>query len=318
MTIPSFEKINYALRPAKNVERKMFCEAFARLAPLSPLHKYRYVGFGSIGFHDFSLFHQRLGIHDMVSIEARRKARKRVKFNRPYSCIRVEWGLSHTVLPLLKWNARCIVWLDYDRPLLGKMLEDIQLMSSVLVSGSILLVTVDAKPRPATPLGEVSDHRLADLVQRVGTERVPIGVTGKSLRQWGTARVSRDIIHNEIQQTLLDRNAAHGGPNRVRYQQLFNFHYEDGAKMLTVGGVFLDAADRTTLGGAFDDLDWVCKGVTPYRIETPILTVRELRFLDSKLPKGPISQAAKWLPAQELARYARLYRHFPTYTEVEM
>jgi hypothetical protein len=29
--MPSFEKFNYALRTAKNIERKMLCETFARL-----------------------------------------------------------------------------------------------------------------------------------------------------------------------------------------------------------------------------------------------------------------------------------------------
>ncbi len=106
MTAPSFERFNYALRPAKNIERKMLCETFSRLVRIAPLREYQYVGFGSIGFHDFSLFHQRLGIHDMISIEAREKLRKRFAFNKPYSCIRMRWGFSYDVLPLMSWTKR--------------------------------------------------------------------------------------------------------------------------------------------------------------------------------------------------------------------
>ena len=51
----SFEKFNYALRPAKNMQRKMLCEALARLSRIAGLVSYRYIGFGAIGFHDFCL-----------------------------------------------------------------------------------------------------------------------------------------------------------------------------------------------------------------------------------------------------------------------
>ena len=68
MKKPSFEKFNYSLRPAKNIERKMFCEVFARLSRISPLRSYRYIGFGANTFVDFTLFHQRLGITDMVTL----------------------------------------------------------------------------------------------------------------------------------------------------------------------------------------------------------------------------------------------------------
>jgi hypothetical protein len=80
---PTFERFNYTLRPAKNVERKMLCDAFARLARIERLSDYRYVGFGSLSFADFALFHRRLGFREMVSIERRETARSRFEFNRP-------------------------------------------------------------------------------------------------------------------------------------------------------------------------------------------------------------------------------------------
>ncbi|MFH1744434.1 MAG: O-methyltransferase, partial [bacterium] len=64
MNESSLGKFHYALRPAKNIERKMFCEAFARLSRIAPLPTYRYIGFGSNEFCDFRLFHERLGIKD--------------------------------------------------------------------------------------------------------------------------------------------------------------------------------------------------------------------------------------------------------------
>ena len=57
----SYNAIDYRLRPAKHAERAMLVEAAARLR-FSDLQNYRYVGFGSIYFSDFEIFHKVLGI----------------------------------------------------------------------------------------------------------------------------------------------------------------------------------------------------------------------------------------------------------------
>jgi len=322
VTAPSFEKINYALRPAKNIERKMLAEAFSRLVRVAPLPEYRYVGFGSIGFHDFGLFHQRLGIHDMISIESKATLRKRFAFNRPYSCIRMRWGWSYDVLPLLSWTSRSIVWLDYDEALTSKMLEDIQLLAGALRSGSAIVVTVNANPvRPEDGEDmEIQTKRRVDLVAKVGEERVPATLSGKDLSDWGLASACRGIISAEIEKTLADRNAPLSEEDRVRYQQLFNFHYADGSsKMLSTGGLLLDPADWERIHKDFDDLDFIRRSAKAYTIEVPILTVREVWDLDSRLPRtSKKALGATRLPAGARKQYRRIYRHFPTFSEIEV
>ena len=61
MTKSRSRAINYVMRPAKNIERKMMGEVLARLSAIAPLSKYRYVGLGSEFFKDFVLYHQMLG-----------------------------------------------------------------------------------------------------------------------------------------------------------------------------------------------------------------------------------------------------------------
>ena len=61
--------INYTLRPAKCVERKIMCEFLTKFGTEIPIHKYRYIGFGSFYFSDFVLFHNQLSINNMISIE---------------------------------------------------------------------------------------------------------------------------------------------------------------------------------------------------------------------------------------------------------
>src|SRR5438128_4044331 len=107
------EKINYGLRPCKCIERKMLVEAFRCLGSWGRISSYRYVGFGSHFFNDFILVHKALGIRDMVSVEREKIKKERFDFNRPFKCVKMEYGESTDILPQLTWNVRTICWLDY-------------------------------------------------------------------------------------------------------------------------------------------------------------------------------------------------------------
>src|SRR5207302_11406237 len=113
-------------------------------------------------------------------------------------------------------------------------------------------------------------------------------VKGSDLAKWGLASVSRDIIHDRIEKTLKDRNGPIEAPSRVNYEQLFHFQYADGVKMVTIGGLFTDSRDAQKLNSKhFSDLDFIRTALAsdPYRIESPILTLREIRYLDERLPR---------------------------------
>ena len=139
--MPSYERINYSLRPAKTIERKMIVEACSRLRSFYSLQGYRYVGFGSPYFQDFSLLHRSLGITDMVCIEQETDDAPRFEFNRPFSCISLKFGISTDVLPELDWKDRpTILWLDYDGTLDEDVLSDIALVATNLASRSFLVV----------------------------------------------------------------------------------------------------------------------------------------------------------------------------------
>lgn len=79
----SYRIINYALRPAKAIERRMLCAALAGLHRFQRIEDYRYIGFGSIYFSDFQLLHRELGISDMLSIEKDVAAEACFRFNLP-------------------------------------------------------------------------------------------------------------------------------------------------------------------------------------------------------------------------------------------
>jgi len=186
--------VHYSLRPAKNIERKMMGEAFARLAPLCPLSKYRYIGFGSEFFNDFALYHETLGIREMLSIEHDVERVPRCEFNRPYKCIKVEPGTASEVLPKLKWAPRSIVWLDYLDRLKHSVLADISLVVSAVSSGSLLVWSVNAQPwedgadeddGKHVAKAELPAYRITKLRDSVSPKLVPDEWVKEPLAKWG-------------------------------------------------------------------------------------------------------------------------------------
>lgn len=319
----SYEKINYALRPAKSVERKMLVEAFRRLSGLGAIESYRYIGFGSTYFSDFALVHKTLGIIDMISIERDEHNGDRFEFNRPFNCIQIEFGDSKDILPKLPWGARTILWLDYDGKLDSDVLTDITHACTSMVSGSMLIITVNAHPdrMDRTPISELPQRRFQKLEERVGAEKIPDDVDGRNLKGWEEAEIYRRIIKNQILETLSQRNGGRDPGNKMKYKQLFNFHYADGPNMLTAGGIIYNEEFENMVNGCgFEKLEFVSLlGDAPYLIEVPSLTYREIQHLDAQLPLGGHTNLkAKSIPKEDLERYARVYRYFTTFAEADM
>ena len=312
-------RVIYRVRPGKNIERKMICEALTSLYRIEPLSKYQYVGFGSLEFHDFALLYRQLGIGTMVSIEQRDTPAEqaRVVFNRPYGHIAMMWGPSHERLPEIGWKKRSIVWLDYDSRLDGGILEDIQLVVSQLTSGSCLIVTVCGEPMTTDFSANVGKSRLDNLIRAVGKEKIPEGVQGKDLSGPGLGETYRRIVLNEIESTLSARNAPLPVEERFEYTQIFNFRYSDGAtRMVTFGGVFVCKTDQSRLTGSdFKHLSFYRSNSEAYTIEIPRLTVKEARWLSQMIPYGVSNQ--KKIPAEEVAKYRPIHRYFPEFLEVE-
>lgn len=326
----SYRITNYALRPAKAIERRMLCAAFARLHRFQRIEHYRYIGFGSIYFSDFQLLHRELGITDMLSIEKDVSARACFRFNRPYKCIRLKFGTSAEVLPTLRWGPRTIFWLDYDDRLNVDILRDIATVCFRATSGSMIVISVNAQP-DAEPSEEdraryqeetgksfdLSDYRLRIAKELVG-EKLPAGTTGANLRGLELAKVFREVIHNEIAEQLSIRNAILPTEERLCYRQLFHFRYKDGAQMLTVGGILYRIAEKRVLEACdFETLRFVRTDAEHCSIKAPCLTPKEIRHLNSQLPTSHSGKLrAPGVPRADVRRYAEVYRYFPMFTEV--
>ncbi|WP_127508596.1 O-methyltransferase [Paenibacillus humicus] len=325
--MPSYNRINYDLRPAKSIERKMINESLRKLSAFQSIESYRYIGFGSLYFSDFSLFHKELNLTDMNSIEhtSSPKEQTRIDFNRPFNCINMYYDESSNVLPQFHWDDTCtITWLDYDYDLNKEILDDIRIVTNKSCSGSIIIVTVKADPPSfQDEEGELNlDQALPNFYtrfkERIGEDKLPSDVTYRNLRGWDFAKVCRRIINNEILEALQARNVARPSTQKMSYKQLYNFHYSDGAKMITVGGIIYNQgqSDKVTSCG-FQNLNFIKEDEEPFKIEIPMLTYKELKHLNSQFPQSDLSNLESiGIPKKDIERYHSIYRYFPNFAEI--
>ncbi|WCT56769.1 hypothetical protein PQ456_04390 [Paenibacillus kyungheensis] len=313
----SYEKIDYSLRPAKAIERKMLGELFSRLNIFAPINNYRYVGLGSIYFSDFILFHRLLGFKTMISIENEIENQKRFKLNLPFRFIELKFGDALSILPTLKWNTQSIVWLDFDTSLNLDMLLCIEYLIKNLSSGSILLISCNGSLKGrATDF----DDRKAILDEQLEGKLTEEIKKPNQIEGWSLAKLYRTIINEEINSSIVDRNRGLKKEDKIKYEQLINIHYQENsrsARMLTVGGVIFKSKDSKKFNDCnFNNLNFVSNDNTPYDIKIPILTYKELKYLDSKMPiKKQLNNHD--IPISQINLYEKHYRYFPNYKDIE-
>jgi hypothetical protein len=317
----SFSRIDYRLRPAKAVERRMMAEAFLRLRHFASVESYRYVGLGSVYFSDFSLFHAICGFESMVSIEDEDDPtiQARFKFNVPLGKIDLRFGHSNTVLPALEWDLQTVVWLDYDGYLNKRVLTDIAYLATKLVSGSLLAVTVNADLRDAE---SGRKKRLQVLTERLGsTGKIPAAITGAGeIRPEQAYEIYREVLLQELVDALNDRNAGRPAGQKFSAEQIFFFKYRDGAPMLTLGWVIFHEGQRPTFNHcAFQSLSFCRTGHDPSVIAVPLLTNAEMREVNRCDAAGTFRLLSDLpLPTQEVEKFESLRRYWPLTTLSEM
>lgn len=312
----SYKRIDYRLRPSKHAERRMLCDAFRRIR-FASVQSYQYVGMASVFFGDFELFHRELGFAKMICIEKNQKDEARFCFNAPFGCVDFLWGSTGAQLPNVDWGLRSIVWLDYDKPLDLDKLEDIGFLAAQLASGSMLIVSVAAPPptydenKPTRAVGELG--------AKLPEGSIGPGTTDADLLGWGTARLFWRLIDERTRAALATKNGARHDIAKVSYEQLFHFQYEDGGKMLTVGGVVFDDAQRNIFESCgFKELNFVRTGAESLRIERPLLTLAEVRMVEKNLPTADYDAlSCPPAPDSEVRKFSRIYRYHPRYEVLE-
>lgn len=320
----SYKTVHYELRPAKQVERRMLVDAFILLMETGFfVRDYIYVGMGCVHFIDFILFHKLLGIEKMTSVESLDEISRRVEFNAPYAGVRggeavVTVRTQERIgdyLAMMPNDKRHIVWLDYDSILSKDMLEDIYLASSRLLPGSILLITVDTEtPKEIDFPERHNDSEISfEYYSDIAGEYMDAGMNTSSFSKREMPKRITEFVAKTIQSSLASRDD-------LQFLPLFNFLYQDGHRMLTLGGMIGNGKTRKRIKSSrlskmpYIRLDFESD---PCWIKVPTLTRKERLYLESRIP-FPEGWAPKHfeMAPDDIEHYKNMYRFFPAFAEL--
>ena len=306
----SSEKVNYLIRPSKQVERKLIIEALHRLQTAYSIDNYQYVGMGSLFYVDFQMFHKYLGIKDMVSMEMEEEKINRFDFNKPYDFIELRPGISTDLLPALDWRKDMFIWLDYDSEISKMVVSDIQIICNRIKRGGILVITLDAKPeRFETPERDtsipVNKNRLKTFKESLYPYH-PFDMSEKDLSAKRLPSLLREIVIGVINDELERR--------QLKFFQVFSFKYKDTAPMYTIGGIFEEDFANIEKSGLFN-LDFISGNATIVHINLPIITPLEKICFDQLIPNIAGKLGESFLTKEQLENYEKFYKHYPQYFE---
>jgi len=313
MSAKSYLSVQYDLRPAKQVERRMFLDFFRRLAGCGiPIEELRYAGMGSVHFVDHILFHKFLGIDKLDSIEKDTDIEKRIKFNQPFDSIEIHMIAAYKYIEeKIKPEEKYIFWLDYDYRLSKSMLSDVVLATNILPVGSFVIVTVDAEP----PKSAQSNRDILEYYQEQAGD------------MWDPSWEAKDFSPNKLEYRIIEilsRTFKDGisGRKSDDFYPCFSFVYDDSHKMVTVGGWIgrKDGQENLNLDQVqANGASYLVRDLSkePFRIDVPILTRRERSLLESAMPSKDFKKiSGTGVSRVDFDKFSRIYRFFPSYGEL--
>ena len=319
--MPSFESINYAVRPNKNVERKLIAEYLSALEKKFKISEYVYLGLGGMWFVDFILFHKILSIDTMYSIEKPEYA-DRASFNKPFKCVEVLPGDSTNILREWNWTGKhYLVWLDYDTGVdrINDILSDIEIVCQNATSGSILIVTVNASPTRLPEKNE-SEEKIdkQEALRLLVGDLAPPDLKGDITKKSFPPLLS-DILFKKAKSSMISAG------REERFSPICNFYYRDTAPMITLTGMITSESDKALLEQLHmkEKFDYI-RGEDQYVIDVPPLTSKEKIELDCLLPSvTPLSQRdiqkiGLYLKQNQIDSYCRFYKYYPVYAEIDL
>jgi hypothetical protein len=316
----SYKQFHYGLRPSKQVERRIMIEVLIRLSRAGyDISDYAYLGFGSVYYVDFLMFHKYLFIDDMVCVEWG-NVEKRMRFNKPFKFIKLKMGALLNYIPNIRRTKKYLVWLDYDRSLDVEMLQDIDGCLNRLAPQSIFVITIDARPNLPKDLFEFDieamtaegrEQLTAEKYQEWFGDYVEQEITLDTITRSQVAPLFYEVAVERIRQTLHRRG---GG---LRFLQIFNYVYQNGAPMFTIGGIIgTDQDQRALRRCGILEHKFVRTNSECLKISVPPLTIREKYWLDSKLDDRLTAAKLQFeLEEELLENYRRFYKEYPTYME---
>lgn len=301
--------INYTLRPAKCVERKIICELLTKFSTKNPIHLYRYIGFGAFYFSDFVLFHNQLNINKMISIEQSSNP-ERYDFNKPYNCIEMAYGAaSHVISNKIDFSddTKDVIWLDYDGIFTTDVLNDIRLLIDRVSSESFIFTSFNT----SVP---ITDSARLPYLQENFRDYLPPKLEEKHITRKTLPSILFSIFDTAVQKGMMARNVKEKVD--LIASPIFFVKYKDNAEMVTIG-YYVCKSD------VFDDaivqcIPWRPQGDEPFSIDVPCFTKAEIREINRLLPGATASEIHTKLPyleEKDIKNYIVMYKYYPNFLD---
>lgn len=322
----SSANVNYNIRPCKSIERKMMCEMISRLVAFDRISNYRYIGMGAKYFADFSLLHKEFGIDKMHSMEigSDEKNRERFEFNKPFNCIKMEFGNSSDILSStrLKWSGiKNIIWLDYDGGIKSNQFQDVETCIGKVDTGSVIFISFNSDLGDTFKKGSPKE-KLEIYCSRIDNEALVKLLSPKDVSKERIYQTTNKMFNMIVKDKILERNTTIlSESDKYQCKQLVYFKYNDSkATMLTLGWIVYKNKDvRKFKDCSFSDLEFYNCTDQPYDITVPNFTYKELTVLNRNMPdvKYPIKEA-EFLLEEEVNAYRKIYKYYPTTFETSI
>lgn len=282
----SFNQINYSIRPKKQIERKILIDILRKLEFLKSLHidDYRYLGFGSIFYFDFVMFHKYLNIKKMTSLDYS-KSRKRCEFNKPYDFIDFHNKKSTDFLSTMNYSDNIFAWLDYDSKFYqynfdpvkkryicqmnSSLFDDMELFNTKAKAMDIFSVSLNIKMNFRKDI-------LEEFINDYGRYLPARFQNHKEITKTNFSQVAQLILLNKFQELTRFED--------IKFIKLFSFEYADGIPMYTLGGIFDKKQNISQYKENESEFINLKKDYVTF-INTPILTIKEKYYLENMIFK---------------------------------
>lgn len=315
--MPSFDVVNYSLRPSKSIQRQIIFDGINILQTRLglDLSQFIYIGLGSIWFTDFVMAHKLLGIKNMISMEEDCIGYRRALFNAPYATVDVLKGSSSATLPTLFNNENIsqnpwLIWLDYDSAFDELLQKDTRDVIEKAPENTLFLITFNSNDNRYGRLKN-RPERLRQLFEDV----VPDDLSKCSCKAPCMQEILADFAIAFMQ------SVAAGSMRRGGFVPAFRVIYNDSATMVTAG-CFLASSQQLAdeAQKIVGEADWKCR--PDETIVAPHLTIREAVTLQSKLPnvnglsRNIVQSLGFDLEESQIKIYEKYYREYPSFAQI--
>lgn len=304
--------VPYRLRQNKSVDRELFISLLNRLSAHLKIENYSYIGMGGPFMEDFRLIHSRIGITDMVSIEADDNIYERQKYNRPIPSIKCKNETFENFLEKTKIKKPTIIWLDFSDPReLYNQISVFRTQVSSLPPNSILRITINANPSTLGGNGkseiDLKKHRLEQLRNRL-KDYFPEETTLDDLKTPNYGKILLKAILIAIGKDSLTLTKKYA-------LDAFSTYYADGHEMITYTVMIIQDIDLEKYEPILKAWEFYCPANEPIIIDIPMLSSLERVMLEkpnefNKLKYTFPYTKFKQDPLVSFKRFKRILPHF--------